>query len=48
MKVTSGGGGFVGASGADLIATINIDEKSGIIEEAACRLRDGGWQTVST
>ena len=30
------------------IATINIDGKSGIIEEAACRLHDGGWQTVST
>ena len=30
------------------VATINVDGKSGVIEEAACRLRDGGWQTIST
>jgi len=30
------------------VATINVDGESGTIEEAACRLRDGGWQTVST
>mgnify|MGYP001169147909 FL=1 len=42
---------FTGKDGSSCrayVATINIDGKSGIIEEAACRLRDGGWQTVST
>jgi surface antigen len=30
------------------IATINIEDETQKIEEAACRLESGGWQTVTT
>ena len=30
------------------VATINIEEETQKIEEAACRLESGGWQTVNT
>jgi surface antigen len=30
------------------VATINIEDETQKIEEAACRLESGGWQTVNT
>jgi surface antigen len=30
------------------VATINIEDETQRIEEAACRLESGGWQTVNT
>ena len=41
---------FTGKDGRecrDYVATIHVGEDIGRIEEAACRIDDGGWQTVA-